>query len=102
MNRQSDLSAPQDETTSRRENALATIHKYRPQSVPAQMIGAAFFLAMFLLMESVSFLRPSFQSGPYLSALLLIAIASLIRNVVVTQKRLDALMDIVLADDAKR
>ena len=66
------------------------------------MIWFAFILAMFLMMQSLSLLRPSFQTGPYLSSLLLIAMASMIRNVVVTQKRLNALVDIVLADDAKR
>lgn len=98
MRRKSDLGVVQDAATLRRESALARIHKYRPQSVLAQMIGFAFFLAMFLLMETLSLLRPSFRTGPYLSALLLVAIASIIRNVVVTQRRLDALMEIVLAD----
>ena len=102
MHRKSHLSVVQDAGTSRRENALASIQKYRPQSVLAQMTWFAFILAMFLLMETLSFLRPSLQTGPYLSALLLVAIASLVRNVVVTQKRLDALVAIVLADDAKR
>ncbi len=102
MHPKSGLSVVQDPATLRREKALAMIHKYRPQSVLAQMVFFAFFLAMFLLAESLSFLRPSFQAGPYLAALLLVAIASIVRNVVVTQKRLDALMEIVLADDAKR
>ena len=82
----------------RREQALAAIQRFRPLSVWGQTAVLSFELAMVLLVTFASFLAPLHNPTQSLSVVLVVMIFFVAGNAMRTQRRLGALIELVMQD----
>ena len=87
----------EDNGTARRAKTLATIERMRPVSVTAQliMLGFSFSMAIFVAWNRAPLDKAIGNATILFFPILLPAVAMLINSMLVNQRRLDALIDLV-------
>ena len=86
------------QAAAKRAKALTILEKIRPMSPVTQVIVLLFGFLAVLLVAYTSYFTPSTQSAPYMALLLVTSISIVATNAIRTQRRLEALIQLVTED----
>jgi hypothetical protein len=86
----------QEGPLARRDRAIEAIRRYRPMSIWGQVVVLGFASAMVLLVLFASLLRPVLNPSLYWAVSLLTTIFFVAANAMLSQRRLNALVELVM------